>query len=315
MEQEKLTTPVNIAFFGTSDRSKPILEALKITEDLNLVLCVTKDDVRVGRKQELRETAVKTWAKENNINFVTVTSLKNEKDKVIEQLIDSNVNLGLVADFSFMIPEEIIHTPKCGLINIHFSLLPKWRGASPVQFSILNGEEKTGITYHVLVKDMDRGDIIEQIEYNMVGNETTGELYHKLFEIAAQNLPKVIRKFINNPEDLLKQNETEATYTYSPTQPNSTFIFKDDARIDWNETYEQIERKIRAYDPWPIAWTTLEELEKGLNIRLREGKDKNLKVKVYSAKATYSGLNINEIQVEGGKRLSWEEFLNGYVES
>jgi methionyl-tRNA formyltransferase len=105
----------------------------------------------------------------------------------------------LVADFSFIIPEDILTAPKHGIINIHFSLLPKWRGAAPVQFSILNGDETTGITYQLTSKEMDRGDIIYQIGYKMADNETSDELYNKLFQIAADNLSNVIKITLIKP--------------------------------------------------------------------------------------------------------------------
>jgi methionyl-tRNA formyltransferase len=310
---------INIAFFGTSDRSEPILQVLKARKEFNLALCVTKDDTVVGRKRVVRETGVKRWAKENKINFLIVKSLKDEFSIVVEQLLDAKVGLGLVADFSFIIPEEIINTPKYGLVNIHFSLLPRWRGASPVQFSILNGDEKTGITYHLVTKEMDRGDILEQVEYKLGNSETSGELYNKLFKIAAENLPKVLNSYVSGKAKLKKQNEDRATYTYSPTHPKSTFIYKEDAKIDWNKPVEYIERLVRAYHPWPIAWTTLKELEKGLGLKIRNDKKSgeagNLRVKVFSSEISQDSLKINKIQVEGGKVLTWEEFANGYLES
>ena len=307
---------INVAFFGTSDRSIPVLDAIKNDPDLNLVLAITKSDVKVGRKQELKETGVKKWSKENKINFFTTSSLKYDKLRVVEQLLDSKVALGIVTDFSFIIQEEIINTPKYGIINIHFSLLPNWRGASPVQFAILNGDQITGITYHLVSKEMDRGDILFSIEYKIPDKPDSNQLNDSLFKIAAQNLPEIIKKYIRGDLVPKSQNESEATYTYSPTHPKSTFIYKEDAKINWRDSVDKIERTIRAFYPWPVAWTTLGELGQALNITLREGKHLNLKVKVHTAEVTNLGgqskLKINKLQVEGGKTMSWEEFINGY---
>ena len=126
---------MNVAFFGTSDRSINILNSLN--ENFDLVLCVTKNDTVVGRKKEIRETQVKTWTKKNNTPYLTISSAKKEKNNIIKTLKEHKVDIAVVADFSFIIPEEIINTPQYKMINIHFSLLPKYRGASPVQHAII----------------------------------------------------------------------------------------------------------------------------------------------------------------------------------
>jgi methionyl-tRNA formyltransferase len=274
---------VNVAFFGTSDRSTPILEALKGDSNVNLALCITKSDTKVGRNQTVRETEVKKWAQKNGIDFVTSESIKKDSQKIIEQLQYSKVDLGLVADFSFIIPEEILNAPKYGIINIHFSLLPKWRGAAPVQFAILNGDESTGITYQLTAKAMDRGNVIYQIGYKTADNETSDELYEKLFHIAADNLPKVIAGYLDKTLLLKEQDETNATYTYSPSHPGRTFIFKEDAKIDWAKSPVEIERAVRAYKPWPIAWTTLGELLLTTTGKSTEREDAKKRVKIFEA--------------------------------
>lgn len=304
---------INTAFFGTSDRSIPILEALKSDPEVNLILCVTKADTKVGRHQEIRETAVKKWAKGNKVKFITVESLKKEYPQVIEQIIDSNIQLGVVADFSFIIPSELISIIKHGIINVHFSLLPKWRGASPIQAAILNGDTTTGITYLLTESGLDSGDIIHQIGYTMAGNETAGELYEKLFPIAAENLPKVLAGYLNGTLKPKKQDETQATYSYSPTHPKNTFICKEDAQIDWNKTPDEISRAVRAFNPWPIAWTSLAELHNaGLKLK-PEFQDSTKKVKIYDTEVQDGKLKINLLQVEGKRLMDWNSFVNGYA--
>ena len=308
---------MNVAFFGTSDRSIPILETLRADKDIKLVLCVTKEDTRVGRKQEVRETEVKKWATAHNVKLLTISLIKQDTPRIIEQLIDSKVDLGLVADFSYIIPETIINTLPYKMINIHFSLLPKWRGASPVQFAILNGEETTGITYYVMDKGMDTGDVIYQIGYKMTRNETSGELYTKLFALAAENLPKVIKGYMSG-EIIPKPQEHElASYTFSPTRADHTFIYKEDAKIDWNKSAEEIERAIRAYHPWPIAWTTLPEILRqvqGTNIN-DNTVYQSKRVKIFEAKLLEGNIKIEKLQVEGGKIIDWKSFINGYLTS
>ncbi len=301
----------NIAFFGTSDRSIPILETLY--QNHNLSLCVTKSDVKVGRHQTLKETGVKHWAIQKRVHLLTIDSINAETTRIIiEQILGSNTTIGVVADFSFILPLSVIDTPKHKIINIHFSLLPKYRGASPVQHAILNSDTKTGITYYVMDKGMDTGPIIHQIEYNLKMNETSGELYRALFEIAAKNLPKVIDEYISAAITPTAQNNASATYSYSKTHPKSTFIFKDDARIDWTQNGAQIERTVRAFDPWPVAWTTLAELGGALSLNLKESADKNMAVKIHKARLADGALVIDELQPAGKRRMSWKDFSNGY---
>jgi methionyl-tRNA formyltransferase len=310
---------MKVAFFGTSDKSTPILESLN--QNFDLVLCVTKHDTIVGRKKDVRETAVKRWANGNNKECVTISSLKGEDlEKVLTALENNNIALGIVADFNFIIPGQIIRKIKNGLINIHFSLLPYYRGASPVQHAILNGEQTTGITYQLLDEGMDTGDILCQIEYGLSGTETTGQLYNDLFEIAAQNLPHVLSGYISGNIKPTVQNHGQATYCYSPTRQKSTYIYKEDARINWADAPEVNERKVRAYNPWPIAWTTLGDMQTANIIKLKnsmadEPKYGNLKLKIFESEIANNKFIPVTVQVEGKNITDWKSFLNGYSES
>lgn len=299
---------MKIAFFGTSDRSIPILNALR--DNNELVLCVTKEDSKVGRHHILKENGVKTWAKNNLVPYLCIEKLDIEGVSKITGCLKSHaVDVGVVADFSLILKQKIIDTPPFKLINIHFSLLPKYRGTSPVQFAILNGDKKTGISFYLMDKNMDTGKILAQVEYRLTGSETSGELYKTLFDIAANKLPNVIEEYVSGKTTPLPQNDAEATYTYSKTHPKNTFIYKEDARIDWGEDIEQIKREIRAYNPWPISWSTLDDLdsshflrEKGM--KTHAGANKSLKIKFYT---------LDSVQVEGRKIVSWKEFENGYL--
>lgn len=307
-----------IAFFGTSDRSLPILESLN--KHFELVLCVTKTDTKVGRKQEIRETAVKKWAREHVIKYVEVRSLReHDLELVLNELGKTKPTYGIVADFSYIIPESIINFFGGRLINIHFSLLPKYRGASPVQFAILNGDETTGITFQLVSKRLDAGDILSQTGYKMNGSETAGELYETLFEVAADRVPEVVEGYKSGSIRPMPQNEDNATYTYSRTHPHHTFIFKEDGLINWRNDVDSIERKIRAFNPWPIAWTYLKDLQEASclaqgKLKFREHVDTELTVKIYSAYLEKGRLYIDSLQVEGKKIMTWEEFENGYLE-
>jgi methionyl-tRNA formyltransferase len=308
---------IKVIFFGTSDRSVLILKSLK--KNFNLILCVTKADTKVGRDQEIRQTAVKKWAIRNKTKFIEVTSLKDKNlEKVIKQLERLKPDYGVVADFSYIIPLEIINFFGPKLINIHFSLLPKYRGASPVQFSILNGDEMTGITVHIVDEKMDSGNIISQVGYKMSGKETSGEIYDMLFKIAADKLPEILQKYSLSQISPLPQDKELATYTFSKTYPKSTFIYKEDAQISWDQKPEEIERMVRAYHPWPIAWSYLRDIEKTKNlldgkINMKKSVNKNLKVKIFSLNIIEGKIDIKKMQVEGRNKMNWEDFKNGYL--
>lgn len=305
-----------IIFFGTSDRSIPILNALK--ENFQLVLCVTKKDSKIGRKQITKETEVKKWCIENKIDFLELDSLKDVNlEYVLEKIKNIKPEYGLVADFSYIIPKKIIDSIPGGIINIHFSLLPKYRGASPVQFAILNGNEITGVTYYLLDEGMDTGDVIFQLEYKIESNFTSEELYDILFKISAEKLPDVLNKFIKKELIPYPQYHESATYTISKNYPKKTVIFKEDALINWGDDPKKIERMVRAFNPWPIAWTNLEDIE-NINcfiekIQLKDHVDKSLKVKIFKLHLASDKLQIDELQVEGKRRISWDEFKNGYL--
>ncbi len=309
---------MKVAFFGTSDRSIPILESLK--SHFDIVLCVTKNDVVVGRKQDKKEAGVKRWAKENDINFIEVDSLKDKDlEKVLNEIKKVTPDYGVVADFSFIIPKEIINLFDIRLINIHFSLLPKYRGASPVQFAILNGDKTIGVTFHILDEKMDNGAILFQSGYTTHGSETSGDLYDELFKVAADKLPEVLEKYYQGQIKPITQDKEQASFTYSKNHPRSTFIYKEDALIDWGKKPEEIERMIRAFNPWPIAWTYLKDLEKSKNlttkIKLKKSINKGLKIKIYKSLIEDGKIQIDQIQLEGKNKMSWKDFENGYLDS
>ena len=313
----KKDNTTKIVFFGTSDRSLPILNSLK--DNFNLFLCVTKSDTVVGRKKITRETEVKKWGAENNIEVITVDSLKGQDlEHLLETFAKHKPDIGVVADFSFMIPKSVIDAFNGNIINIHFSLLPKYRGASPVQHAIMNGDEFTGVTYYLLNEKMDEGDILSQFEYKIDSEITSGELYSILFKLSAEKLPQTINNFLKGNITPVKQDHSKATYTISKTDPKHTFIRKEDALIDWSESVEKIHREIRAYNPWPISWTYLEDLEKtdllSEKIILKSSINKKLKVKIYSSNIKDGKLNINQLQVEGKNKTDWVSFVNGYCE-
>ncbi len=322
---------INVAFFGTSDKSTPILEVLN--KNFNLKLCVTKVDTFIGRKKERRETEVKKWAKKANIELIEIYNLKGDNlSNVIRGLIKHNIDLCIVSDFSFIIPSGIFNTPRYGMINVHFSLLPKYRGASPIQHAILNNEKTTGVTFQLINAGMDTGDILCQYTYKLRGTETTQELTHSLYELAAANVIQCTIKYVKCDIKPKKQIESDATYCISKTHPKSTLIYKEDAKLSWTDDMLNIYAKIRAFYAWPIAHTTLHDMKRhdlryntqGIcfcidlaQCKIFDTAKSDLSVKIY--KAHINKLNgcatlcVDEIQVEGGNKMKWKDFVNGYA--
>lgn len=328
----------NIVFFGTSNKSELILEKLK--ENFNLTLCITKRDAKVGRKQTSIPNGVKRWAINNDVEFLEIQSIKKEITTILNVINSHKPVVGIVADFSFIIPNQIINSFEKGIINIHFSLLPKYRGASPVQHSILNGDNITGITYMLIDEGMDTGDILYQSEYKLHNTETTQSLYKDLFTQAANELPTVINDYLNDIIIPTPQNHKDATYCYSEFDSSKTFIFKQDAKIKWNKGINFVDKQIRAYFTWPIAWSTFEDMLNNdiyinlitLNlcvqnennsysdckkIALKNSKNGPLVVKFYEAKKIYDNstefLQPIKVQVEGKTVINWKDFVNGYL--
>lgn len=303
---------INTAFFGTSDKSVPLLEQLKTGS--NLKLCITKTDRVVGRTKEVHQTKVKEWARDNKIEVLEINSFDETTTQVVSnKLSELQITVGVVADFSFIIPKQILTIPQKGLINIHFSKLPKYRGASPVQHTILNGESETAVTYMVMGEKMDEGDIIRQLPYPVSPIATTQELYEELFIFGAKHLTAVLTDHVEGKITPTKQDGSNATYCYSPTNPKSTLIAKQDAQLNWNENPIMLYRKIRAFNPWPIAWAYIQDMQ-AAGYKLKPSIAGTTKVKIISAKFENNSLVPLIVQPENKNRMDYTSFVNGYFE-
>ena len=231
---------INFAFFGTPDVSSETLEILKNSGYLPSII-VTSQDKPQGRKMLLTPPTVKTWAIENNIPFVQPEKIDEE---FTTKLSKENFDLFIVVAYGKILPENFINIPKFGSINIHYSLLPKYRGASPVESAILNGEKETGVTIQKMEYKMDSGPIIALEKIEILPNETSTELRKKMIKIGATLLIKILPDFIESKITLLKQDENDATYCKK--------IKKEDGLIETNkENGEILYNKFRAYFKWP----------------------------------------------------------------
>ena len=235
---------IKVVFMGTPDFAVPTLQKLCLDDDIDVSLVVTKKDTKAKRGNKLISAAVKIASKKLNINVVEPDKIKDDRE-VIEQIKSIRPDFIIVVAYGQILSKEILDIPKIACINGHASLLPKYRGASPIQSSILNGDEYTGITTMLMDTGLDTGDILMQQKLYIEKKYTSEDLFEKLSVITADTILTTIKNY--DKIDKKKQNESETT--------KSSIIKKEYGEIDLeNETNIEVERKIRAYYPWPSAY-------------------------------------------------------------
>ncbi len=295
--------PLNILFFGSTDESVIVLERLfkhQISNvQLHIVAVVTQPPRPVGRHQELVPTPVEMWATKNNIPVLTFPSdsatpwLFQNEQEVIDTVQTFKPDLLVSASYGQKIPTQTIKESRYGGLNVHPSLLPRWRGADPVPWAILSGDNQTGVTIVTLAEKFDEGKIIAQKKIPILSTDTTAILYPKLFALGADLLVQAVK-------DLVLQGSPQGK---SPT-PYARRLTKQDGFIEWNTIQkainggnaEAIDRKFRALDPWPGLWTVVNQKRlKILKLHLREDK-----------------LMIDDVQLEGKKPTSFVQFSSAY---
>ncbi len=273
----------NIIFFGSSEYSVIILKKLLEIKDFNVLAVFTKPDKAVGRDKEITANPVADFARQNNLKLVQVEEFTPE---IISEIRNLKLDIGLCVAFGPpYFTQEMIDIPKFKIVNIHPSPLPKYRGATPGPWQIINGETKSAVTFFQIDALPDHGPIIAQIPFKINSDETAISFYQKAFNIASDNLENVLKKYINNPTNLNKQNHTQKTYFPK--------FNKDNAQIDWSWDEAKIERFIRALNPWPIAWTYVTNQQ-----------NQKLKMKMFS---------LSLVQIEGKKITDWSEIKNYYT--
>jgi methionyl-tRNA formyltransferase len=247
---------MRIVFFGSPESAIPSLQRI-LEEGHTIGLIITQPDRPSGRGKKLTASPVKKFSLERNIPIFQPQRIR--KDPVaLDKLREIDPDLNVVVAYGQIIPASIIYFPKYNSINLHFSLLPKYRGASPVQWAILNGESATGLTIFELNEKMDEGDILTQREIKILPHEKASELEERLAQEGADLLVKTIHQM-----DTLtphKQDHAQAT--------NAPLIKKEDGLIDWNAEAISVGRKVRAFSPWPSAFTYF----RGKRLKILEGR-------------------------------------------
>jgi methionyl-tRNA formyltransferase len=276
-----------IAFLGTPEFGIKPLEAL-VNADYQIIGVITAPDKPVGRKQVLTPPAVKSFILKHESWNIKIYQPEN-KTKLLEIMKNLQPDLAVVAAFGMIFPKEVLEIPKYGFLNIHASLLPRWRGASPIQSAILAGDKETGITIMLLNEKMDEGPILAQRELEFsIFNFQFSKLIEELSKLGAELLIDVIPKWINNEIKPQEQDHSKTTYCKK--------ITKEDGLIDLDkELPEIIERKIRAFTPWPGAYIFV------------NGK----RLIIIQAQLINNNLKIKRVKPEGKKEMSFADFLRG----
>lgn len=298
---------MKIIYMGTPDFAVGPLKAL-IEAGHEVCAVVTQPDRQKGRGKEMAPSPVKECATEYGLPVLTPVKIKEAE--AIEELKKYPADIFVVAAFGQILSEEILNMPKYGCVNIHASLLPKYRGAAPIQWSIIDGEKETGVTIMQMDKGLDTGDILFQKKVPITEEETGASLFDKLAEAGAQLIVEALAKIEIGEVNPVKQDDNNSCY--------AKMLSKSIGKIDWNKSAVEIERLVRGLNSWPSAYTEY----KGKQLKIWkaevlphiEGNPGTIAKVTKDAVivCTKEGaLSLLEIQLEGKKRMSTKEFLLG----
>jgi methionyl-tRNA formyltransferase len=295
---------MKIVFMGTPEFSVNVLEGL--LEKHEVVLVVTQPDKLVGRKQTLEYSPVKKCALEHGLKVFQPKKIKDEYQAVL----DAKPDIIITAAFGQFIPNVILEYPEYGCINVHGSLLPKYRGGSPIQTAIINGEKETGITVMYMASKMDSGNIIAQRSIPILDTDDNGSMFNKLSVLGRDLLMEVLPSIFDKTNPSIPQDETKVTYAYN--------ISHEQQFINWNKTSKEIVNLIRGLAPNPTALTSIN----GTIIKVFKAKEVSVDTKYTPGEviklnkelliATADGaVSILELQQSGKNKMDVKSFLNG----
>ncbi|MBO5853071.1 MAG: methionyl-tRNA formyltransferase [Clostridia bacterium] len=299
---------MNIIFMGTPEFAVPTLKSL-VNSSYNVVGVFTQPDKAVGRKQILTPPPVKVCANEFGIPVFQPNSLKTaEAEELIKSLMPDAI---VVVAYGKILPMNILNIPKYGCVNGHASILPRHRGASPIQWALVCGDKTTGVTTQLMGEGIDTGDILLTEETNIKENETAGELHDRLSIITASLMVNTLHGLENNTITPIKQDDTLANY--------APIINKEMGHLKFDKTAEEICNLIRGFNPWPAAYFMLGgKRVKVFSAKVSEDTNKAPATVIKSdgelviACKDGSAISLLEIQVEGSKRMSAKDYLIGH---
>ncbi len=302
---------LNIIFAGTPDFAAQHLQALLESEH-NVIAVYTQPDKPAGRGKKLQASPVKQLAEQHQIPVYQPKSLRKEEAQA--ELKALNADVVVVVAYGLILPQAVLEAPKYGCLNVHGSILPRWRGAAPIQRAIWAGDQQTGVTIMQMDVGLDTGDMLHKVTTAILPTETSASLYAKLAELAPPALLEVLNGLATQQFKPEKQDESLANYAEKLT--------KEEAKLDWTLSAAQLERNIRAFNPAPIAYLTVnvngvEERVKIYQAQVLAHQEKTAGTVLNVSKngieiATAEGvLNITQLQPSGKKPMSVQDFLNG----
>lgn len=299
----------SVVFMGTPDFAVPALQALVDSDYYNVKLVVSQPDKPQGRKQILTPSPVKQIALQYGLDIYQPDSLKG--DEVFDRISSLSPDFIVVSAYGKILPRRILDIPVYGCVNLHGSLLPRYRGAAPIQWSVINGDKTTGVTTMLMDEGLDTGDILLTAEKTIGEDETAGEVFDSLAQLCPELLIKTLKALEDGSVTPVKQNEEEATYV--------SVLSKDMAIINWNEDADTINNKIRGMNPWPVARSSMNgkifKIYKAAVVDKKSdapaGSVNTSDGKIFVTCGNNTVLSLVEIQLEGSKRMNAEDFLRG----
>jgi len=302
---------LRIVFMGTPEFAVAILDTI-LKNNYEIVGVITAADKPAGRGQKIKYSAVKEYALENNLTLLQPTNLKDED--FLSELKALNANLQIIVAFR-MLPKVVWEMPKYGTFNLHASLLPNYRGAAPINWAIINGETKTGVTTFYIDDKIDTGAMILSSEIEIDEEENAGQLHDRLMVLGSETVLKTLLLIESgNVNPKIQENNDEIKTAYK--------LDKDNCRINWQQSAKEIQNLIRGLSPYPVAWCYFKDNDQEWNVKIYESKiideehaepigkiiatKKELKIAV-----TNGFIQILSLQFPGKKKMTATEFLNG----
>lgn len=298
--------PLRVVFMGSPDFAVPSLDKLHRSQH-EIVAVVSGPDKRRSRRGDPVPTPVKKYAIDHKLPTIDVDDLKGSE--IENDLREFKADLFVVVAFKIL-PKSLLELPKIGSINLHASLLPKYRGAAPIHWAVINGEKETGCTVFFLDENIDTGNIISRVKTPISPDETTGDVYNRLKMMGADLIVESVDQIASNSVTLQEQNDEEA----SPAPK----LFNENTKLDFTRSAQHVHNKVRGLNPFPTAWCMYGD--KKMNIyRSEMGPQKTLNIGELSwtedkllVGCGEGTISLLEIQLPGTKKLSASEFMNGY---
>lgn len=301
---------LKIIFMGTPDFSLPSLQGLIDDPDFEVIAVVTQEDKKIGRKQEMTAPPVKQLGQKYNLPVFQPAKIKGNKD-FLELMKSLNPDIMVVVAYGQILPASLLEVPKYGAVNVHASLLPKYRGASPIEAALLNGDPETGVTIMKMTEQLDAGDILDIAKLRIEPKDNAETLTAKLSLLGGKILPYVLKDLAQGEISPIPQSENRASFCHK--------IEKNDGLVDLSKhTAQEISNRVRAYTPWPSAFLMVDgkrlkllEIDLDENLQLQPGKIKELGKNSVAIGTKNGAIIPQKVQLEGKKIMTIQEFLTG----